>query len=66
MITIISYTPNLALALASVVNYDRKRCYSLERHLLMMLEAAFTIAMRIYNRPQVSSLVLKLRQSKVE
>jgi hypothetical protein len=30
-------------ALASVVDYDRKWCYNLERHLLMTLGASITI-----------------------
>jgi hypothetical protein len=37
MITIESYAPNLALALASVVNYDHERCHNLERHLLSVI-----------------------------
>jgi hypothetical protein len=32
-----------ALALASVVNYARKWCHSLERHLLTTLESSFMI-----------------------
>ncbi len=33
----------LLLALASVVNYDRKWCLNLEQYLLKTLEASFTI-----------------------
>jgi len=32
LITIVSYAPNLTLALSSVVNYDRKWRHNLERH----------------------------------
>ncbi len=45
MITIVSYAPNLALALASVINYDHKWYHNLKDHLLMTLEASFTIVM---------------------
>jgi hypothetical protein len=31
------------LALTNVINYDRKRCHNLERHLLTTLELPFTI-----------------------
>jgi hypothetical protein len=44
-IMIISYAPNLALAFSSVVNYYHKWWHNLEHHLLMMLEASFTIIM---------------------
>jgi hypothetical protein len=44
-IMIVSYAPNLALALASVINYDCKWCRNLEHHLLKTLEASFTIVM---------------------
>jgi hypothetical protein len=47
MITIISYAPNFALALTSVVNYNCKRRHNLEQHLLMTIEASFTIVMRL-------------------
>jgi len=33
MITIVSYAPNLTLALASVIAYDRKWCSKLKRNL---------------------------------
>ncbi len=55
MITIVSYAPNLALALAGVINYDYKWRHNLERHLLMKLEASFTIIMCLYYRPQVKA-----------
>jgi hypothetical protein len=32
MITIVSYAPNLTLALSSVINYDRKWQHNLEHH----------------------------------
>jgi hypothetical protein len=32
MITIVSYAPNLTLALSSLVNYDRKWRHNLEHH----------------------------------
>ncbi len=44
MIMIVSYAPNLALALASVINYDCKWRHNLKRHLL-------TIVMCLWNRP---------------
>jgi hypothetical protein len=45
MIMILSYAPNLALALASVINYDRKWRHNFNRHLLIILEASFFILM---------------------
>jgi hypothetical protein len=47
IIIILSYAANLDLALASVVNYDRKRRHSLERHLLMTLVVSFTTVMSL-------------------
>jgi len=44
-ITIVSYAPNLALALDSVVSYDHECCHNLEHHLLTMLGASFTIGL---------------------
>jgi hypothetical protein len=37
MIMILSYAPNLALALASVINYDHKWRHNLKRHLLTII-----------------------------
>ncbi len=48
MIMIVSYAPNLALALASIVNYDRKCCHNLKRHLL-------TIIVCLWYRPLMST-----------
>ncbi len=45
MTMIISYAPKLALALASVINYDHKWCHNLKHHLL-------TIVMCLWYRPQ--------------
>ncbi len=45
IIAIVRYAPNLALALACVINYDRKWYHILERHLLTKLEASFMILM---------------------
>jgi len=44
MIMIASCAPNLALAIASVVNYDLKWCHNLKHHLL-------TIVMYLWYRP---------------
>ncbi len=49
MIIIVSYAPNLALSLASVINYDRKWHHNLKRHLL-------TIIMCLWYRPQIGQL----------
>jgi hypothetical protein len=38
MIMIVSYTPNLMLALSSVVNYDRKWQHNLEHHKLTIVK----------------------------
>ncbi len=43
----INVIDDASLALASVINYDRKWHYNLERHLLMTLGALFTIVTRL-------------------
>jgi len=48
-IMIVSYAPNLALALASVVNYDRKWRHNLKRRLLM-IDVFLIQATKVENR----------------
>ncbi len=43
----INVIDDASLALASVVNYDRKWHYNLERHLLTTLRASITIVTRL-------------------
>jgi hypothetical protein len=38
----------IAIALANIVNYGRKRCHSIEHHLLMTLESSFKIQICLY------------------
>jgi len=43
----------LTLVLASVINYDRKWCHTMEHNLLMTLEAPLTITICLKYRPMV-------------
>jgi hypothetical protein len=45
----------LVLALASIVNYNCKWCYNLERHLLMTLASSIMIVIWLWCRPQYSN-----------